>query len=172
MLSLVRATERITCFFGLLAAWIVAPLIAAMVWEVVSRYLFSAPTSWAFEAAYMMMGASFMLGLGYAVQMRSHVRVDFIYGALPLRWRAAIDLIGFVLLLPVAAWITLGLWDYMVYAYVNNESTGDSTWNPVVWPFRVAFFAGFLLFTLQIAVELINSAHTIRAGAPLKATIR
>ncbi|WP_282607173.1 TRAP transporter small permease subunit [Pelagibius sp. Alg239-R121] len=165
--SLVRGIEMITRWSGWLAAATAAPLMLAMVWEVVSRYAFNQPTFWAYELGYMLMGAGLMLGIAYAMQTRSHVRVDFLYGALPRRGQALVDLFGFVFLLPMVLWMTLGLWDYLVYAYVNNEVSGESAWNPVVWPFRVTFVTGFAFFALQTLAEIIKSAHTLFSGVQL-----
>lgn len=166
---IVRGIETITRWSGWLAAAVVVPLMIAMVWEVLSRYMFNSPTFWAYELGYMLMGAGLMLGIAYAMQVRAHVRVDFLYGALPPRGKAAVDLVGFAFLLPMALWMTAGLWDYLVYAYVNNEVSGESAWNPVVWPFRVTFVAGFALFALQIAAEIAKSLHLLLRGTPLYA---
>jgi|TARA_B100000959_G_scaffold79069_2_gene84119 TRAP-type mannitol/chloroaromatic compound transport system permease small subunit len=162
MATLIRSLEWLIRLFGYIAAWLVAPLIVAMVWEVFSRYVFSAPTLWAFEIAYMLMGASLMLGIAYTLQLRRHIRVDFLYDMLPAKKQAVIDVVGYVFfLLPVVLWMTWGLWDYLAYAYVNGEVSGESAWNPVVWPLRVAFVAGFILFALQIVVEIIKCVYVL-----------
>ena len=46
------------------------PVIAAMVYEVVARKLFIAPTDWAYDTSRMLSGAMFMLGAGYALDAR------------------------------------------------------------------------------------------------------
>ncbi len=162
MATLVRSIEWLTRVFGYIAAWLVAPLIVAMVWEVFSRYALSAPTFWAYEIAYMLLGASLMLGIAFALQVRRHVRVDFLYHMLSAKKRATIDCVGYVFfLLPVVLWMSWGLWDYLVYAYVNNEVSGESAWNPVVWPLRVTFVVGFVLFALQIVAEIIKCVYVL-----------
>ena len=65
MHALVRLIERLSGGFGVLGAIIVAPLILATVYEVFSRYLFNAPTIWAYELGYMAMGTNFLLGAAY-----------------------------------------------------------------------------------------------------------
>ena len=163
MATLVRSIEWLTRIFGTIAAWCIAPLIVAMVWEVFSRYVFSAPTLWAYEIAYMLMGASLLLGIAYTLQMRRHIRVDFLYDMFSVEKRAVVDIVGYVFfLLPVVLWMTWGLWEYLAYAYENNELSGESAWNPVVWPLRVAFVTGFILFALQILAEIIKCVHVLR----------
>jgi TRAP-type mannitol/chloroaromatic compound transport system permease small subunit len=155
--------ERVTCAFGRVGAALVLLLIFAMSYEVVMRYVFNAPTIWAYEVASMLMGTSFLITIAYAMVTRSHVRVDFLYARADARGRALIDLAGYVgFLLPVALWMTWGLWNYLTQAYTSGETTGQSAWNPVVWPFRVAYVAGFFLFSLQIAAEIMRCVLVLR----------
>ena len=50
---------KITCFMLL-------PVMFSMVYEVVARKLFIAPTDWAYDTSRMFAGAMFMMGAGYA----------------------------------------------------------------------------------------------------------
>src|SRR5919106_13516 len=155
--------ERISCAFGRIGAGLVLVLILAMSYEVVMRYVLNAPTMWAYEVAAMLMGTSFLVTIAYAMVTRSHVRVDFLYARASVRCRALIDLVGYAgLLLPVALWMTWALWSYLGQAYASGETTGQSAWNPVVWPFRVAYVAGFVLFTWQIAAEIMRCILALR----------
>lgn len=156
MSRLVNLLESIVRGFGYLAAILVLPLIAAMIWEVFSRYVLKAPTIWAFEVSYMLMGSLFVVGLGYTLQMHNNVRVDFFYGAVSKRWRAAIDLLIFAMMTVFTVWLLFGLWDYLWEAVRRNETSGESFWNPPVWPFRLCFIIGFALFLLQLVLELIK----------------
>ena len=58
--------------------WLTVPMFAAMVYEVVARYAFVAPTMWAYDISRMLYGALFMLGAGYALSKGVHIRADFI----------------------------------------------------------------------------------------------
>jgi TRAP-type mannitol/chloroaromatic compound transport system permease small subunit len=151
----IRPIETITKCFGWLAACIVPVLAVLMVYEVVSRYAFRAPTSWAFEVSYMLMGTSLMLAIAYCMQMRRHIRVDFLYDHVSLKKRALIDFLGYVVfLLPMLVWCSWGLWVYFLDAYKVNENSGESAWNPIIWPFRFTFTFGFYLLTIQTVVEI------------------
>ncbi len=150
--------SRLSLWAGRAAALVVFPLIAAMVYEVISRYLFSRPTVWAFDISYMLMGSIFLLGTSYALLIGQHVNVDFIHDRLPKRAIAAIDLIGYVVLAGMSAWITFALFKYMADAYRSGEGTGVSAWNPQVWPYRLVYVVGFGLFTLQVLAKAIENA--------------
>jgi TRAP-type mannitol/chloroaromatic compound transport system permease small subunit len=152
----IRAVEFYTRIFGLAGAWIIVVLIAAMVYEVIARYFLAAPTKWAFEVAYMLMGTSFMFGIAYCMQMRRHVRVDFVYNAVGPKARATIDLVGYVVLVPMILWLCAGLWDYFHQAYKVNELSGESAWNPIIWPFKFTFVIGFVLLLMQTMAEALK----------------
>ncbi len=157
---IIRPIEWLTKGFGYIGAWFVAPLMLSMVYEVIARKFFASPTFWAYEMSYMTMGASFMFGIAYTLQMRRHIRVDFLYDQVSPKKQALIDLIGFAgLIIPACILLVFwnnGLWDYMVYAYERNELSGESAWNPVVWPFRVSFVIGMFLLLLQVVAEVLK----------------
>ena len=64
---------KITCFMLL-------PVMLSMVYEVVARKLFIAPTDWAYDTSRMFAGAMFMMGAGYALMRGVHIRADFCSG--------------------------------------------------------------------------------------------
>ncbi len=162
MHALVRLIERLSGGLGVLGAIIVAPLILATVYEVFSRYLFNAPTIWAYEIAYMAMGTNFLLGAAVTLRDRGHIRIDLLYARWSPKTQALIDIVGYVcLFLPVAWWLSWGLWKYAYFAFLSGETSGDSAWNPVIWPFRIVLFAGFILLALQATAELIKAAYIL-----------
>ena len=162
MLIFIRVVERISGGFGMVAAAIIAPLILATVYEVFSRYLFNAPTIWAYELAYMAMGTNFLLGAAFTLRERGHIRIDLVYAHLSPKGRALIDTIGYTfLVLPVSWWLSWGLWNYAYNAFLSGETSGESAWNPIIWPFRLVFFLGLLMISLQATVELIKAVYIL-----------
>lgn len=133
-------------------------LMTAMVYEVVARYAFDAPTAWAFEVSYMFMGAAFLLAVGHALREGAHVRMDLLYAAFPPRVQGALDALLFgTTILPLSAWLTWRLGHYAFEAWVSGEVSGKSAWNPRVWPFRAALALGMGLFALQVFAETVRS---------------
>ena len=162
MHTFVRLIERLTGNIGFVAAWVLAPLIIATVYEVLSRYLFSAPTIWAYELAYMATGTNYLLGMAFALRERSHIRIDVFYSRFAPKTRALIDSLGYLILfLPVTFWLSYRLGAYGLEAYFSGETSGESAWNPIIWPFRMVFFTGFAIFFLQGLAELIKAVHII-----------
>jgi TRAP-type mannitol/chloroaromatic compound transport system permease small subunit len=166
--TLVRFIETISRLGGYTAAALVLTLVFLMVYEVVVRYVFSAPTVWGYELSTWVMGASFVLAIAYALMSNSHVRVDFLHDLLGPRARYVFDLLGYVLfVLPLLLWLSWGMWGYFYGALATAERSGQSAWNPVIWPFRLVLFLGVVALTLQVIAEIIKSAFGL-AGRPLE----
>ena len=156
--GLLRLIERISGLSGKTTAWLVLPLIAATVYDVVARYVFNAPTQWAFEIAYMAMGAHALLGMAFTLREGGHIRIDAFTQKFSQTTKALIDLIGYgFFVLPCLLWITWSLWDYWVKALSTHELSGQSAWNPIIWPFKLVFFVAFVLLVLQIFAEIIKA---------------
>ena len=159
---MIRLIDRLTDTVGGIGASLVIPLFLIMGYEVFARFLFDLPTFWAYELAYMITGAHFVLGIAYVTKARQHIRVDFLYSHFPLRIQAAIDgIIYLFCLLPVSAWISWRLSVVALDAYLIGEVSGESAWNPLVWPLRSIVALGYALFTLQILAEGVKSIRTI-----------
>ncbi|MBM3571038.1 MAG: TRAP transporter small permease subunit [Alphaproteobacteria bacterium] len=153
--AICRWIDRINNATGVIAAWLVVPLIGAMCYEVAARYVFNAPTIWAYELAYLLTGSGWLLGMAYALSKGAHIRVDIVYIRLSPRTQALIDLAGYaVLLLPFVLWVTSTLDDRVIAAFRSGEKSGQSAWNPPIWPFRAVFFVSFALLALQIIGEM------------------
>jgi TRAP-type mannitol/chloroaromatic compound transport system permease small subunit len=47
-------------------------------------------------------------------------------------------------------------------AFVSGEGSGQSAWNPYIWPFKLTFFIAFVLLVLQVFAELIKAVLFLR----------
>src|SRR5436190_135156 len=168
MRGLVRAVDGLSRFFGATAAVLVITLVVLMLYDVVQRYLFNAPTTWGNDLNTWLMGASFVLSIAYAMSTDSHVRVDLLYDERTRPRIRYFDLIGLTLIiLPTVAWLTWGLWGHFMDAVRTGERSGSGGWNPIVWPFKLILLVGFAVFTLQILAEIIKRASSL-AGRPIE----
>ena len=104
MKTLLSVIDRTSQMLGRISELVVVLLIASMLYEVVARYVFGAPTLWAFDIAYMSTGALFVLGAAQTLREDAHVRIDVLSSRFPPRLRGAIDGVAFLFLLcPVFA---------------------------------------------------------------------
>ena len=93
---------------GQLTSFLIIPLALIVLYEVVMRYMFNAPTTWGFEATTFAYGMHYMLGLSYMENAQGHVRVDIFISRLPKKVQAVIMIITYLLIfLPVYVLMTL-----------------------------------------------------------------
>jgi TRAP-type mannitol/chloroaromatic compound transport system permease small subunit len=169
MRAMVRAIDGLSRLFGAVAALLVIALVVLMLYDVLLRYAFNAPTTWGNDMNTWLMGASFILSIAYAMSTDSHVRVDLLYDERSRPRIRYFDLIGLTfIILPTVAWVTLGLWDHFQEAYRTGERSGSGGFNPIVWPFKFILLVGFAIFTLQIVAEIVKRAASL-AGKPVGA---
>lgn len=157
MERLIKSIEVVTSIVGGIAALLVIPLVLATVWEVFARYVFGAPTIWAFELGYILMGIHFLLGGALALKNQVHVRIDLIYARLTSRKRAIIDATMYgLVVLPALVLISWRLGERSYEAFLSGETTGQSAWNPAIWPFRACITLSFIVLALQVFAELLK----------------
>lgn len=168
MNKLIEFLESVIKWVAYLGAFLLIPLILSMITEVVSRYVFEAPTLWAYEMAYFLTGSFFLLGLGYTLQIGGHVKVDLMTDILPDRVNLLIYIVGYVMAGAFMIWSVVGLTESFLDTYHSGETTGESAWNPVLWPFRLIAAVGFTLLSIQILIELYKNASRLIKGEPFK----
>jgi TRAP-type mannitol/chloroaromatic compound transport system permease small subunit len=155
---LLALIDGLTYRSAMVSASMVVVLLLIMGYEVIARSFFDLPTFWAYELAYMVTGLHFIFGIAYVTRQNQHVRIDFIYALLPPRAQAAIDCVVYIgFMMPVTCWISWQLFNVAIEAFIVGETTGESAWNPIIWPLRFFVAIGFSFFALQIVAEAIRS---------------
>lgn len=150
--------EKVGYFTGFLAL----PLILVVVYEVIMRYAFNAPTVWAFEATTLLYGTHFMLGLGYTYKYDGHVAIDIFESQLSFRPRTILRIcINIILFLPTVG--LLSVWG-VIYAATSwkNWELASTSWAPPIYPFKTLMAIGFILLFLQGIVKLIEDIRSLR----------
>lgn len=161
----ITAVDRLNLWVGRIVCWLVIPLMLGMVYEVVARKLFTAPTIWAYDISRMLYGAHFMLGAAYVLSKGLHIRSDFLYRDWSVRTQGIVDTIAFVVFyFPT---MILFLWVSSEYAFnsvVRMERSTETAWMPLLGPIKtcIPFAAAFLI--LQGISELLKSSYAARKG--------
>ena len=167
MQSFVRFIDRLTGCVGFVGAWLVAPLVLSACYEVFSRYVLGSPTIWAYETGYMFTGANFLLGMAFAMRENAHIRVDVLYLRFSPRTKVIVNALSYALIVvPIGSWLAFALYRHGLSAYLSHETSGQSAWNPVVWPFRLSFFVAFAMLVLQALSELAKCLLLLRQTEP------
>ena len=152
-----RALDTVARAAGKAVAWLILPMVLSLVWEVVARYAFNAPTVWAYDMTFMLYGTFFMLGSAWTLGEGGHIRTDSYYGRWSERTRARVDLVCYVVFFfPAMAVLTWLGWEYFLKSFGQNERIVTSPWLPVVWPFKFVMPATAVLLLVQGVSECIK----------------
>jgi TRAP-type mannitol/chloroaromatic compound transport system permease small subunit len=101
MRKVFRVIDSISEGAGGIARWFGLLLVLVVVYDVVARYVFDAPTIWGYEVGIALGMSLYCWGYAYTEKMRGHVRVDVFYVHISPRAKAVIDTIGgFIFFLP------------------------------------------------------------------------
>ena len=138
------------------------PLIGVIVlYEVFMRYLFNRPTIWVHDISQFIFGAVYMLGAGYTLQLGKHVNMDMLYTRFSEKGKAVADVAtgGFVLIfLGVLIYQSaIQAWESVIF----NEVMTQSAFEPPLYPIKIIFFVGCVLFMLQFIAKFIRDICTI-----------
>lgn len=151
---LARVANGVSRCASVLASVAAAVLTLAMVYEVFARYVFDAPTVWAFDIAYMSNGAVFLLGVAYVLRQDGHIRIDILRNRLPARVNNVVEGVAYLLILaPFFGMLSSIALSHTWRAWVRNEVETVSPWAPLMWPFYLLIAIGLVALTLQLAAE-------------------
>lgn len=65
---------------------------------------------------------------------------------------------------PAIVWLGWTLGDVAVEAWRRGEHSGQSAWNPLIWPFRAVICLGLSLLALQMLAAILKAARTLVRG--------
>lgn len=151
---------------GELSSWLWVVLIAIIVINVISRYVFSQGSIMLEEAQWHIYAIMFLLGLSYTFEADEHIRVDLLHDRMSLRLQAWIELYGIVLLLvPFAAMVVIYAVPFIADALVTNERSQSPGGLPYRWFIKAFLLFGFSLLILA-AISRLSRVCALLFGAP------
>ena len=168
MLKVMNFFDTISRVSGKIIAFAILPMVASLVYEVVARYFFNAPTIWAGDLSTILYGAFFMLGSAYTLYRQQHIRTDFLYANWSTRTKGIVDSTLYIFLyfpgLGIFMWIA---WQYAYKSTMLQEKIISSPWMPHIWPLKLCIPLALALLLLQGISELLKSLYAARTGLEL-----
>ena len=165
MRKLLSIVDKISEKAGEIARWFGALLILVVVYDVVARYIFNAPTVWGYEVGIALGMSLYCFGYAYTEKIRGHVRVDVFYIHIPPRGRAIIDSVGgFIFFLPTILLVVRSAWNKMWWSWSIMEKSVEGYWYPPWYPLRTMIFLGFALLLIQGLANLYRAVYHVVKG--------
>jgi TRAP-type mannitol/chloroaromatic compound transport system permease small subunit len=152
-MKLILTIDRFNAALGKAFAWYILILTFGVCYEVTARYLFHNPTIWAYDLAYNMYGALFIMAGAYTLGRDAHVRGDVLYRLLPQRGQAGIDLVLFLIFFfPGILALTFSGYLYASESWRYHELSVYSPADIPIYPLKALIpLAGFTLLLQGLA---------------------
>jgi TRAP-type mannitol/chloroaromatic compound transport system permease small subunit len=162
---LVRAIDSFSSWTGRIFALLIFPLVLGVTYEVIVRYAFNSPTIWAYDLSYMLYGSHFMLGAGFALLHKAHIRTDVFYEKWSPRTQGTVDaLLYLVFFFPGMTFFFLSGWEAAYQSWRIGEVSDATFWKPLVWPLKMCVPAAAVLLFVQGISEFLKSVHAALRG--------
>jgi TRAP-type mannitol/chloroaromatic compound transport system permease small subunit len=171
LLRVAAAIDRVNGWIGAGASWLVLAMVLIGAGNALARYLgrFAernlSSNVW-LELQWYLFSVLFLLAASWALREDAHVRVDVLYGRLPARARAWIDLVGgALLLLPFCLFVLWVSWPSVRSSWLVREGSPDPGGLPR-YPLKAMILVAFALLLLQGVAEVVKSIARLRGDLP------
>jgi TRAP-type mannitol/chloroaromatic compound transport system permease small subunit len=146
--SYVRWVDAINKRVGKFALYLVFVMMGILLFASISRTFFDVPYVWTMEMAQFTMAAYYLLGGGYSMQLRSHVRMDVLYERWSTKKKATVDVLTSGFLLFYLVILLYGGISSTLYSLEYGQRN-YSSWGPPMAPIKIIMVIGIFLMLLQ-----------------------
>ena len=146
--------DHISKFFGLAVSQLYLLCALITCYEVISRYLFSSPTQWAFETVMVLCASAWMLSAGYITLHKRHIGITVIYIMVSKAKQWYLDLFAYIIGI-ISLWFFVD--DTLVRAIESVMMTerAGSAWNsPQPLILKTMLVTGAVIYLTQLLVNL------------------
>jgi TRAP-type mannitol/chloroaromatic compound transport system permease small subunit len=170
MRKILRVIDLVNERAASISSWLVAVLIVVILYEVIARYVFNSPTTWAFGSLRMFGSAIIVLGWAYAQWHNSHIRVDVFYSRFSPRTRALVDAVGTgIFFFPLFAIFIKEAAISMWYSLLRGQllTLNYSGAPPSALLYKTLVLIGLCLFFLQFIARFTRDVYIFAKGRSL-----
>lgn len=166
-LKFARRVDRFSEATGRLVYWLTLIMVLVGSFNAIVRYLdkytgLGLSSNTYIELQWYLFGLVFLIGGAYTLKDNAHVRVDVLYGRLPRKGKAWINILGTVLfLLPFCVAMIVASWPAVRNSWAVMEVSPDPGGLPR-YPIKSVIPLAFVLLGLQGIAMLIKQIAILR----------
>jgi len=158
--SFLKFIDKLSECCGKVCAWLIILLTFALFYESIARYLFNAPTIWAYDLSYMLYAVIFLMGAGYVLSEDKHVKVDVLSHYFPPRMKAIINIFLYLLLFfPAIGILFVKGIQNAAFSWAMREVSATGLWRPPLYPLKTVLPVAMGILLLQGVAQFIRSIY-------------
>jgi len=157
----VRYIDAANKAVGRFSMYLVFVMIGILLFASISRTIFDKPYIWVVEMAQFTMAAYYLLGGGYSMILKGHVRMDLLYGRWSEKRKATVDLFTGLFLIFYLVFLLVGAYSSIEYAVMYGQRN-RSAWAPLMAPIKIIMGTGVLLMLLQTIATFFKDLATAK----------
>jgi TRAP-type mannitol/chloroaromatic compound transport system permease small subunit len=163
MKIVLRVIDSISDWTGKISSFLIIVITGVILFEIIARYIFARPTTWAFEISLGLYGIYVALLGAYVLVTGGHVNVDILYARLSPRTKAGVNLFGWLIFF---LWCGALVWTGWVRGWESlligeREST---TFGCPIYPVKLSLAVGGSLLFLQGLAVYVRNVYTFITG--------
>ena len=155
----VRSVDAVNKVVGNDTMYLVLVMIGLLLYEPISRTIFDKPLIWSMEMSQFTMAAYWLLGGGYSMMLKGHVRMDLLYGRWSKKKKARVDAITDLFLIFYMVFLLIGAYSSIEYAVMYGQRN-RTAWAPYMAPIKIIMGTGVLLMLLQVIATFFKDLAT------------
>ena len=157
----VRYIDAVSKAVGKFSMYLIFAMGGILLFESIFRTIFNQPHIWVVEIAQFTMAAYYLLGGGYSMILKGHVRMDLLYGRWSATRQAMTDVITIFFLIFYLVFLLYGGISSIEYA-VTYGQVNYTPWAPPLAPIKIIMTIGILLMLLQTIATLFKDLAMVR----------
>lgn len=158
--ALLEKISRVAVWIGGAALLVCAFMVSV---DVIMRKLFSITMSGSDEISGYAFAAATAWAYSYCLLHRSHIRIDAVYGVLPIWLRSILDALGLALLLFYMAYLTNKATDVFLTSW-THDSVSITTLSVPQWIPQLLWVSGLCWFVITLAFMLVYVLVSLLLG--------
>lgn len=149
-----KTIDTFSAALGTAGGVLLAFCALVVTYDVIARYIFKAPTTWAFEISILMMLVGVFFTVSNGLKEGGHVHVEVIVNLIPVQAQRIFEIISEIFVLCYAMFFSYYAF-IMFQRSLRVSETSDFLGLPL-WPIKGAFMAAFIVLALQAMRMLIT----------------
>lgn len=159
----VKVVDGLNQLIGRIVSFGFIPLTAICIFEVVMRYVFNRPTIWAWDLDQELFCFITLMGAGYTLKEKAHVRVDVVVDRFSQKRKDLVEVITRCVFI-VATIMLLHQTGRMAVDSLLSKETSSTFWTHPLYPVKIFIVIGIFLLLIQAITSFIIAYDKLKKG--------